>query len=57
MAFAGPKKADLVVNYKFSLSDNHSVDVYTKIENLGNVRYTDNGYLAPRRVGHRRDEV
>ncbi len=47
LQFAGPKKVDLVVNYKLPISDNHSVDVYTKIENLGNVRYTDNGFLAP----------
>lgn len=47
MQFAGPKKTDLVVNYKWSLSDNHSVDIYTKIENIGNVHYTDNGFLAP----------
>ena len=47
LQFAGPKKVDLVVNYKLPVSEKHSVDVYTKIENLGNVRYTDNGFLAP----------
>ena len=47
MQFAGPKKADLVVNYKLPISDKRSVDIYTKIENMGNVRYTDNGFLAP----------
>jgi hypothetical protein len=45
--FAGPKKADLVVNYKLPLSDTRSVDIYGKVENLANHRYTDNGYLAP----------
>jgi iron complex outermembrane receptor protein len=47
MQFAGPNKVDLVANYKFTLTDSRSVDIYTKIENLGNVRYSDNGFLAP----------
>ncbi|MEO8098278.1 MAG: TonB-dependent receptor [Acidobacteriota bacterium] len=47
MQFAGPKKADLVANYKFTLTDSQSLDVYGKVENLFNRRYTDNGFLAP----------
>ena len=47
LQFAGPNKADVVVNYKLSISDHRAVDLYTKIENLGNVRYSDNGFLAP----------
>ncbi len=47
MQFAGPNKVDLVANYKFTITDSRSVDIYTKIENLANVRYSDNGFLAP----------
>ena len=47
MSFAGPKKADLVVNYNLPIKDTRSVDFYVKLENYGNVRYTDNGFLAP----------
>ncbi len=49
--FAGPKKADIVVNYNLPISDARSVDLYFKVENFGNVRYTDNGFLAPQAWG------
>jgi iron complex outermembrane receptor protein len=51
MSFAGPKKADLVVNYNLPINDVRSVDLYFKIENFGNYRYTDNGFLAPQAWG------
>ncbi|MEI9812296.1 MAG: hypothetical protein WDO18_06325 [Acidobacteriota bacterium] len=51
MQFTGPKKADLVVNYNLPINDSRSVDLYFKIENFGNVRYTDNGFLAPQAWG------
>lgn len=47
MQFPGPKKVDLVVNYKLPLKDNYTLDIYGKAENLTNRRYTDNGFLAP----------
>jgi iron complex outermembrane receptor protein len=47
LKFPGPKKADLVGNYRIPLGDSRSVDIYGKIENLTNRRYTDNGFLAP----------
>ena len=46
-AYPGPKKLDLVVNYKVPINDKYSMDIYTKIENIANYRYTDNGFLAP----------
>lgn len=51
MQFGGPKKADLVVNYNLPLNDVRSMDFYFKIENFGNVRYTDGGFLAPQAWG------
>lgn len=47
MKYPGPKKADLVVNYKLPLKDSYALDIYGKVENLTNRRYTDNGFLAP----------
>ncbi|MEO5923174.1 MAG: TonB-dependent receptor [Bryobacteraceae bacterium] len=47
LQFAGPRKADIVVNYKLPISDSRSVDIYGKVENFTNRRYTDNGFLAP----------
>jgi iron complex outermembrane receptor protein len=47
LAFPGPKKLDFVVNYRFPIHDKYSADIYTKIENVTNRRYSDNGYLAP----------
>ena len=47
MAFPGPRKLDFVVNYKLPINDKYSADIYTKIENITNYRYTDNGFLAP----------
>lgn len=47
MAFPGPKKLDFVVNYNIPVSDKHSVDVYTNVQNVTNRRYSDNGFLAP----------
>jgi iron complex outermembrane receptor protein len=46
MQFPSPKKTDLVANYSLPVGE-RSMDLYVKIENLFNLRYTDNGYLAP----------
>jgi hypothetical protein len=35
------------MNYNLPINDQRSVDLYFKVENLFNIRYTDNGYLAP----------
>jgi iron complex outermembrane receptor protein len=45
--FKSPKKTDLVVNYNIPIGEKRSVDAYVKVDNLFNVRYTDNGFLAP----------
>jgi hypothetical protein len=47
IAFPGPKKLDFVVTYRIPIRDKYSADLYTKVENVTNRRYTDNGYLAP----------
>ncbi len=44
------KKTDVVANYRFSIKE-QSLDVYTKWENVFNIRYTDSGYLAPQAWG------
>jgi iron complex outermembrane receptor protein len=47
MAYAGPKKLDLVVNYNIPVRDRASMDVYVNVQNATNRRYSDNGFLAP----------
>jgi iron complex outermembrane receptor protein len=47
MQFPSPKKTDLVANYNLPVSGDRTVDLYVKVENLFNLRYTDNGFLAP----------
>lgn len=47
IAYPGPRKIDMVVNYRLSIHEKYSADLYGKIENLTNRRYSDNGFLAP----------
>ncbi len=49
--FAGPKKGDLVVNYRLPVGEDRSVDVYGKVENLFNNAYYEQGYRSPRAWG------
>jgi iron complex outermembrane receptor protein len=46
MQFPSPKRTDAVANYSLPVAD-RDVDIYFKVENLLNRRYTDNGFLAP----------
>jgi iron complex outermembrane receptor protein len=50
LAFPSPKRTDLVLNYNLPINDQRSMDLYFKVENLFNLRYTDNGFLAPQAV-------
>jgi iron complex outermembrane receptor protein len=46
--FDGPVKADVVASYTRWLNDRHSVRLYTRIENVLNRRYYEEGFLTPR---------
>lgn len=45
------KKTDVVANYRFALKNEQTLDVYTKWDNVFDVRYTDSGFLAPQAWG------
>lgn len=46
--FEGPVKADVVASYTRALSDRHSVRVFTRVENVLNRRYYEDGFRTPR---------
>jgi vitamin B12 transporter len=46
IAYPSVKKTDVMLNYRVPLKD-RSLDLYTKWENIFNLRYTDSGFLAP----------
>lgn len=46
--FAGPRKADVVLQYTRSLSDRTRLQVYTRLENLANQRFFEDGFRTPR---------
>lgn len=46
--FEGPRKADLMVQYTRPLSDRTKLQVYTRLENLANQRFFEDGFRTPR---------
>ena len=48
LEFDGPVKADAVASYTVPLSDRHKLRVYTRIENLLNRTYYEEGFRTPK---------
>ena len=46
--FDGPLKADVAINYTLPLSDRYSVRLYTRIENVFNRTYYEEGFRTPK---------
>jgi iron complex outermembrane receptor protein len=46
-AFDGPLKADLAGSYSISLSDRHTLQLFTRIENVLNRTYYEDGFRTP----------
>jgi iron complex outermembrane receptor protein len=44
----GPVKADIVASYTRTLTDRHMLRFYTRVENVLNRRYYEEGFLTPR---------
>ncbi len=49
--FPGPRKADLMLSYTLPAGDRHRVQFYSRLENLGNQRYFEDGFRTPRYWG------
>jgi iron complex outermembrane receptor protein len=47
--FAGPRRLDTAANYTLPLTERVSLRFYTRIENLLNQRYFEDGFRTPRR--------
>lgn len=47
-AFRGPVKADLSFNYTHTLTDNTRLRFFTRIDNVLNRSYTEEGFVAPK---------
>lgn len=48
LQFDGPVKADLVAAYTYPVSDRHRVRLYTRVENLLNRTYYEEGFRTPK---------
>jgi iron complex outermembrane receptor protein len=46
--FPGPRKADLMLSYTLPAGERHRVQFYSRLENLGNQRYFEDGFRTPR---------
>jgi len=46
--FNGPTKADVVFHYEHPLSDQRSLEFYTKVENILNQQAYEDGFIGPR---------
>ncbi|HEY3442752.1 MAG TPA: TonB-dependent receptor [Paludibaculum sp.] len=46
--FSGPRKLDASVNYTIPMGDRRSVRLFTRVENLLNQRYFEDGFRTPR---------
>jgi iron complex outermembrane receptor protein len=49
--FDGPRKVDLVGNYKIPVGDRSHVRLYAKVQNIGDSQYLEGGYRVPGRWG------
>ena len=47
IVFEGPVKADIVLRYRLPLASERNVDVYTKIENVFDNEFLQDGYMTP----------
>jgi iron complex outermembrane receptor protein len=45
--FAGPRKADVAVSYTIPVRDSKSVRLFTRIENVGNQTFYEDGFRTP----------
>ena len=46
--FPGPKKVDAVVSYRHTLADRRAIEFFTRIENLANYAYYEDGFRTPK---------
>jgi vitamin B12 transporter len=51
LVFDGPKKGDIVFNYRHPLNDQQSIEFYGKVENMFNNKYYEDGFRSPRAWG------
>lgn len=47
IVYGGPVKGDIVLRYEVPMASDRNVQIYTKIENIFNNEYLQNGYLTP----------
>ena len=47
MIFDGPVKGDLVLRYDLPMARDRTMEIYTKIDNIFNQHYYENGFLGP----------
>jgi vitamin B12 transporter len=45
--FEGPRKADISARYRIPLTDRYSMEMFARLENIGNRTYYEAGYLTP----------
>jgi outer membrane cobalamin receptor len=45
--FVGPKKLDLAARYRVTIGEQRSLELFTRLENLGNNTYYEAGYQTP----------
>ncbi|MCB1021742.1 MAG: hypothetical protein KDC27_17550, partial [Acidobacteria bacterium] len=50
-AFGGPRKADVVTSYDLPATENVTLRLYGKVENVLGKTYYENGFQAPGRWG------
>ena len=47
MIWEGPVKGDLVLRYDLPMATGNAVEIYTKINNIFDQLYYEDGYLGP----------